>query len=204
MSFKKNICIVAVVAFLGFWANFGFALENPQAVVKTTVTDLQKEIAKQHASLENSPEKLYALVKKIVLPHIDVNYMAGLTLGSLWRGATEQQKAEFVDEFGLLLTRAYANALLKVEDYRLSFDKVSDNWQQKTFVSVSGKVQPKSGGQPSNVTYYLVKVNNEWRIYDMVIEGVSFLQNYRSQFQSFENLTSLIAKLKAKNAAEVS
>lgn len=198
MIFKRILQTLLLTSAVIWWQG-ALALDNPEMVVKETVTTLQKEITAQKASLQDSPKELYALVKKTVMPHLDINYMAGLTLRSLWRGADKEQRAQFVDEFGLLLTRAYANALLKVNDYDLRFSPVASGWEKKTFVAVSGAVVPKSGGQPSQVTYYLVNVNGQWKIYDMVVEGVSFLQNYRSQFAAYSEIAPLIAKLKEVN-----
>ncbi len=186
-----------------FWVlsvHLSFAAQNPQDMIQGTLLTLQQDISTQRASLQNSPQKLFALVKQVVMPHLDVNYMAALTVGPLWRKASKDQRTAFIDEFGLLLTRAYANALLKVTDYTLTFKPLAPGWESKQFIAVSGTIQPKSGGQqPSQVVYYLVQVRGEWKIYDFVVDGVSFLQNYRAQFQTYSDLNTLTGKLKDLN-----
>jgi phospholipid transport system substrate-binding protein len=172
------------------------AVENPQVMIQNMVLGLQQDIEADKASLKASPQKLFALVKRDVMPRLDVNYMGALTVGPLWRASSPEERARFIDQFGLLLTRAYSSALLKVTDYQLTFKPLTPGWESKQFISVSGTIQSKSGGQqPSSVVYYLVNVKGQWKIYDFVVDGISFLQNYRAQFQSFESLGSLTTKL---------
>jgi phospholipid transport system substrate-binding protein len=176
------------------------AVENPQVMIQNTLETLQADIQVHHADLKSSPAQLYALVKRDVMPHLDVNYMGALTVGHLWKASSPEVREAFIDQFGRLLTRAYSSALLRVTDYQLAFKPMAPGWESKTFISVSGTIIPKSGGQqPSAVVYYLVNVKGQWKIYDFVVDGVSFLQNYRAQFQSFTDLMTLTERLKSMN-----
>ncbi len=161
---------------------------------------LQKDIGQDHTNLKESPDKLYQLVKEVLLPVLDVEEMAGATLGQKWKGASDPQKKQFIDFFGLMLTKRYADALLTVSDYELKFRTLPKSvWRESDHVSIAGQVTSKNGGAPSRVTYYLVKKGKKWQVYDMAIEGVSLVENYRSQFQSFSNLGALIDRLKKMN-----
>ena len=198
---RKGLYGLASVLFvLHIGTSFAGEQQNPQELIQSTLLTLQQDISAQHASLQASPRKLFELVKRVVMPHLDVNYMAALTVGPMWRSASQSERNAFIEEFGLLLTRAYANALLKVTDYTLTFKPLAPGWASKQFVAVSGTIQSKSGSQqPSAVVYYLVHVKGEWKIYDFVVDGVSFLQNYRAQFQSFTDLKTLTKKLSHMN-----
>ncbi|MDF2529587.1 MAG: toluene tolerance, Ttg2 family protein [Gammaproteobacteria bacterium] len=178
-------------------------VQNPVTMIQNTVGKLQTEIAQQKDALAQNPQQLYQLVKTVVMPDVDVNQMAAMTLGPKWRSATPAEKQEFIDKFGLLLTKTYTNALLTVTDYTVVVYPMRGNdWQTEQNVSVSGTVTPKNGGQSSAVTYYLERSGNSWKIYDMAVEGVSFMKNFQSQFQSFANMQDLLARLTQLNNSQ--
>ena len=201
---KRSVQIFVFLMLTGLCvASFAAAsqpVENPVKLINATVVELQNQVVADHANLRNSPKKLFELVKKIVMPHVDVEQMAGLVLGPKWRNSTEQQKQHFIDAFGLVLTRTYINALLTVSDYKVTIYPLRGNgWQTAKYVAIQGAVQAKSGGHSSAVTYYLQRSGDTWKIYDLAVEGVSFMQNFRSQFQSFANMSDILTRLDTMN-----
>ena len=189
-----------VFLFLACAVSAVMALESPRAVIQGTVLKLQKEVSSQHVSLEQSPKKLYSIVQKVIMPSVDVNQMSALVLGPLWRGANAAERQEFVKQFSLLLTHTYANALITVSNYDVSVSPMrTDSWKHSRQAYVTGRVVPEGGGSASSVIYYLVRGGDSWKIYDFSIEGVSFVQNYRSQFSSFQNLHALNQRIEALN-----
>lgn len=178
----------------------GQQVQNPVTLIHDTVVELQQKIHADHANLKKSPIKLFKLVKSILMPHIDVDQMAGMVLGRMWNQATPEQQKTFIDEFGLLLTRTYANALLKASEYKVTIYPLrSDAWKKSHYVAVTGIVQPNGGGAASKVIYYLEREGSGWKIYDFAIEGVSIMQNFHSQFQSMGNVAASIKKLRELN-----
>jgi phospholipid transport system substrate-binding protein len=203
MTRIKNLLVSLFGLVALSFASQSMAIDNPSTLISQTVNNLQTEITSQHASLANSPEQLFAVIKKTVMPIIDVDQMAAMTLGPKWRDATPQEKNQFIDQFGLLLTKTYANALLTVSDYNITIYPVRGNaWKTENYVAVNGIVTPKNGGQSSAVTYYLERSGNGWKIYDMAVEGVSFMKNFQSQFQSFASMQALLARLTEMNAQQ--
>jgi len=185
---------------LAGWQFSFAAVQNPVNMIQNTVSTLQNRVAQQKSALAQDPQKLYALVRQVVMPEVDVDEMAAMTLGPKWRTATPAQRQQFIDEFGFLLTKTYTNALLTVTDYNVVVYPLRDNaWQSEQYVSVNGSVAPKNGGQASAVTYYLERSGNSWKIYDMAVEGVSFMKNFQSQFQSFPDMPTLLARLTELN-----
>ena len=175
-------------------------VQNPTLMLKQTVSTLQHEMQQQGVNASNNPKALYLIVKRVLMPQVAVNQMAGLALGPKWRTATPAERSQFVDQFGLMLTRTYASALLKVSDYKVHFYPLrGDGWQTLTQVAVSGAITPQSGGAISHVTYYLERDGEGWKIYDMSIEGVSLLKNFRSQFDAFSTMPVLLGKMKQLN-----
>jgi phospholipid transport system substrate-binding protein len=187
---------------LGMVCTYADTVQNPQDFVQVMVDSLQKQIAGRQDELQNNPRKLYSIIQATVIPKVDIDRMAGLALGPKWRSATPEQQKEFVDDFGLLLTKTYANAILTITDYQIIVNPLrGTSWQSSQYVSVNGAVVSQVNGQRSNLTYYLERSGDTWKIYDLAVEGVSFLKNYQSQFQSFNNMSSLLARIKALNDA---
>jgi phospholipid transport system substrate-binding protein len=90
---------------------------------------------------------------------------------------------------------------VKISDYEITVSPVrGDTWQTSQYVAVNGAVVSQSNGQKSNLTYYLERSGNSWKIYDLAIEGVSFLKNYQSQFQTFNDMNALLVKLAQLNS----
>ena len=173
---------------------------NPSTLLKNTVVTLQKEINHDRASLAKSPKKLFALVKKVVLPIVDIQRMAGITLGPKWRNATKAQQQQFIDQFGLMLTKTYSKALLTATKYDITiYPMRGEGWKNQQYVAVHGVVKPADGGAPSRVTYYLVRAGASWKIYDFAVEGVSFVQNFQRQFAKYTSLPPLIKKIEQVN-----
>jgi phospholipid transport system substrate-binding protein len=177
------------------------AVQNPQVFVQGIVTSLQGQIQGKQEQLTANPNQLYAIIRTTVMPCVDINRMAGLALGPKWRAATPTQQQDFVNAFGLLLTKTYANTIVKISDYEITVSPVrGDTWQTSQYVAVNGAVVSQSNGQKSNLTYYLERSGNSWKIYDLAIEGVSFLKNYQSQFQTFNDMNALLVKLAQLNS----
>ncbi|MDO8953583.1 MAG: ABC transporter substrate-binding protein [Gammaproteobacteria bacterium] len=200
---KIILSVLAGLLLVSASQTFADSVQNPSTMIQNTVTKLQTEISAQRASLSDNPQKLYAVVKSTIMPDVDVDQMAAMTLGPKWRSATTAERAQFIDQFGFLLTKTYAKALLTVTDYNMVIFPIRGTaWQTAQFVSVNGTVAPKNGGESSAVTYYLQRNGNGWKIYDMAVEGVSFMKNFQSQFQSFADMPSLLARLTELNASQ--
>lgn len=196
----KRLLSITITVVWSLFAITAWAEQSPVQVVKDTVVHLQQEVQKQHADLKNSPQKLYRVVNKVIMPQVAINEMAALVLGPKWRTANQQQRNEFVKQFAMLMTRTYANALLTVADYDVSVSPLrNQNWQKAKQIAVMGTVKPRNGGPSSQIIYYLVNEQSGWKIYDFSIEGVSFVQNYRSQFASFQKIQPLIERLSTLN-----
>lgn len=178
-------------------------VQNPVTDLQSTINKLQNEISSQHASLTKSPAKLYAVMKDTLIPMVAVDRMAAMTLGPKWRTATAEQKKDFVAEFSKLLTRTYARSLLQVNNYIITiFPLRGDRWKTASQLAIRGKLAAKGSQQSSAVTYYVERNGSDWKIYDFAVEGVSFVKNFQAQFQSYANISDLIAKLTKLNAAQ--
>lgn len=172
---------------------------TPQQVVTETAESLAKHVEGQQAHLEANPAELYKLVDEIFLPVFDTDYAGRLVLGKHWRTATPVQQQKFIDTFYDFLLRSYARYVLRFER-----DKV------KILPATAAAPDPKNtvvrsimqlnDGTTLPVNYSLRQTKDGWRAFDVRIEGISYVQNYRNQFNaeiSAKGIDAVIARLQA-------
>ncbi len=178
-----------------------FAIEAPDELVKRTATDVL-EIVKSDKDIQAGDQaKIFALAEEKILPNFNFERVSRLVLGKNWTRATPEQKASFQAEFRTLLLRTYATALSKYKDQKIEFLPLRMTDGANT-VTVKTKII-QSGAQPIAVDYSLAREDDTWKVYDIVIEAVSLVTNYRGQFSQEirqNGLDSLIKKLADKNA----
>ncbi len=141
------------------------------------------------------------LVEKIIYPHVDFKRISALVLGKHWRKADKQQKARFTHEFQTMLVRTYARAFVEFDDWSIRYLPVVKKSSKKVIVKTE-ILQP--GRQPVAVSYRMVKVDGEWKVYDIIIEGISLVTNYRKSFKNemkrTGSLNAVIDTLAQRNA----
>ena len=172
----------------------------PDVLVKQTADEVLTIIKNDKEIQAGNKQQLYALVEAKILPNFDFDRVCRMVLGKSWRSATPEQQAIFQKEFRSLLLRTYASALGKYKDQIIEYKPLRMEVDAKN-VSVKTQIlQP--GGQPVAVDYDLIKSENGWKVYDIVIESVSLVTNYRSQFSNeirLNGMDSLNKKLEEKN-----
>ncbi|WP_442922102.1 MlaC/ttg2D family ABC transporter substrate-binding protein [Methylotenera sp. G11] len=194
----------------GFILSAGLMAGSGAAVAEVSADDLVKQTAEDVlATIKNDKEiqagnqqKIFALAEEKILPNFDFDRVCRMVLGKNWKSASPEQQAAFQKEFRSLLLRTYATALGKYKNQVIEYKPMRAEPGAKN-VSVKTQIlQP--GGQPITVDYSLVKVDSGWKVYDIVIESVSLVTNYRSQFSNeirTNGLDSLNKKLAEKNKA---
>jgi phospholipid transport system substrate-binding protein len=145
-------------------------------------------------------------VDRIINPHVDFDRVAILVLGKNWKAATPAQQDQFKKEFRTLMVRTYTTAFTEYSDWHINYLPLDEEPSDRKAMVKTEIVQ--SGGKPVAVNYRMVLDGGEWKVYDVLIEGVSLLQNYRSTFNSEleqgETLDQLIANLSQRNALALS
>lgn len=171
-------------------------------LVKKTADEVLAVVKNDKEIQAGNQQKIFALAEEKILPNFDFDRVCRMVLGKNWKAATPEQQASFQKEFRSLLLRTYATALGKYKDQVIEYKPLRAEPGAKN-VSVKTQIlQP--GGQPIAVDYSLVKVENGWKVYDIVIESVSLVTNYRSQFSNEirqNGIDSLNKKLADKNKA---
>lgn len=178
----------------------GYASTEPYDLVKQTAEDVLSILKSDKDIQAGDQQKIYALAEEKILPNFDFDRVCRMVLGKNWRRATDTQKQDFKKEFRSLLMRTYASALSKFKNQAVEY-KPAQLSKDKKLARVKTEILQDSG--PSiGVDYTLRVKDGVWKVFDITIEKISLVTNYRSQFSSEirnNGLDSLIAKLAAKN-----
>lgn len=198
---KKIYCMFVAMLLAGFSALvFADPAMGPDELVKKTAEEVL-EIVKQDKDIQaGDQQKIFALAEEKILPNFNFERVNRLVLGKNWTKASPEQKEAFQKEFRSLLLRTYAMALSKYKNQTIEYKPLRAQ-PGDTDVTVKTQIlQP--GGPAIPVDYSLGKTPDNWKVYDIVIEGVSLVTNYRGQFSSEikqNGLDALIKKLSDKN-----
>jgi phospholipid transport system substrate-binding protein len=177
-----------------------WAIQSPQDLVQQTAEKMVSKLREERQIINQHPGRIYDLVNEIVLPHFDFERMSSWVLGKYWRSATPAQRDRFVEEFRNLLVRTYAKSLSSYSDNKISYLPFRDRPGQND-VKVRTEVD-QPGGFPIPIDYSLYLKGDEWKVYDVTIDGVSLVTNYRTTFANQirqDGLDKLIATLADRN-----
>src|SRR5688572_6746770 len=180
----RHIGILVVAAFASLVAGFALAQDNsgPRELIETSAQKMLQELDANRAAYRKDPKKVHKLVDEVLLPHFDTRYAAQMVLGKHWRAATTAQRERFVDAFYQSLLENYGTALLEFTADKLVVlpfkgDPASANATVKTEVKTSD-------GTRVPVNYSMRKTPQGWKAWDVTIEGISYVRNFRTDFGS--------------------
>lgn len=171
--------------------------DDPMSVVKTTVNQALEVLRDTQTPLAQRQDKL----RKIVSATFDFTEMAKSALGYHWKQITPAQQQEFTSAFVAFIEDSY---LSKVNDYRgqeVTFLKMTTDGNQ---AEVNTDIVQPGGKDPIHLNYQLVQEDSAWKIYDVTVDAISIIANYRNQFNRVMNnqgYDTLISDLKSKQAA---
>jgi phospholipid transport system substrate-binding protein len=194
--------INALVFALAAFSSCAFADVAPDALARS-VTDEVLAIVRADKDLQaGNPQKVAALVEAKVLPHFNFARMAQLAVGRNWRQANAEQQKTLTNEFKTLLVRTYTAAFSGYRNQSVEYKPVRMNPGDTDVVVKSLIKQPT--GQPVAVDYSMEKAGTTWKVYDVKIEGISLVENYRNTFNGEVQrggIDGLIKALQNKNKA---
>jgi len=175
--------------------------EDPIKMLKSVTDNVLKALKDNSAAIDAQPNKIYAVVDKYILPYVDFNEMSTWVAGrTAWGKASEKTRDNFVSEFQVLVIRTYATALKNYKNETVYFapQKVDTT---KDRIQISSTIV-RTSKENINLNYRLVKRQNKWLVYDVIIEGVSILQGFQAQFTNEirqKGLEPVIAQIKEHN-----
>jgi len=175
---------------------------SPEQLVQKITGDVLAAVKTDKQLAAGDKDKAVKLAEEKVLPYIDFEYATRLAVGRSWRQASPEQRQKLVNEFRNMLVRTYSNSIsayegqtLKVLPSRGKGDNSADESTVRTqFV--------RAGGQPLPIDFQMHKAGGAWKVYDIVVEGVSLVLTYRSEFDAIvkqQGIDGLIKTLAQKN-----
>jgi len=197
----KAIRVLFTILSFGLLSAPVFADDMAPDVLVKKVTDEVLAVVRTDKDLQNgNTKKAIDLVETKVLPHFNFTRMTALALGREWSKASAEQKTRLTNEFRILLVRTYSNALTAYKDQTVEY-KPFKMQAGETDVTVRTLVH-QTNGKHIGLDYALDKQADGWKVYDVVVAGVSLVTNYRESFSQeirANGVDGLISTLAAKN-----
>jgi phospholipid transport system substrate-binding protein len=197
----KRICQLLLLSFaLNAGAQASVDTSTPDALVKDVTEEVLATLRTDPSIKAGDVKKAAALVETSVLPHFNFTRMTALAVGREWRTATDEQKKQLTDEFRTLLVRTYSNALTSFRNQTVEY-RPFKMAPTDTDVTVRTQIN-QPGGRPIPIDYALEKQDAGWKVYDVMVAGVSLVTNYRETFAAemrTGGVDGLVKSLHAKN-----
>lgn len=175
---------------------------SPDALIKSVTNDVLQIVRTDKDIQSGNTKRAIELIDQKVLPHFDFMHMTRLAVGKDWRSASPDQQKALAGEFKTLLVRTYSNALTSYKDQQVDF-KPFKMQPTETDVLVRSEIK-QPGGKPVQLDYNLSKeASNGWKVYDVIVAGVSLVTNYREQFAQevrAGGIDGLVKSLQKRNA----
>lgn len=203
----KNFTQILFATVLIFTGGVQAADENPYQLLEDVATKTFARIKQEHGQIQKNPEMLRDVMEQELLPYIDYNFSALKVLGKHFRTVPKDKIPEFIQVFRQYLITTYALAMTYYNGQDVIFQPVREVGSDNT---VTVRAVVKESGRPDiNISFKLRKNNktNEWKAYDMVVEGISLLSSKQSEFESIlrqEGIQKVIDIMKEKIAQPIS
>ena len=201
----KKLLILATV-FAGMNLQLAWSQESPDALVRKNTTEILAALKADKDLAAGNQKKIEKLADEKILPLFNFVRMTQLAVGRNWKDASEAQKKSLIDEFRTLLVRTYSTSLTQFRNQTIDVKPTKMAAGDTEVVVRTQVVQP--GGQPIPIDYSLEKSGDSWKVYDVLIDGVSLVTNYRSSFNTeiqksgIDGLIKSLADRNSKNAAQ--
>ncbi len=203
MKTKHYTLFVFFIVLLNFFALTrvnASELSPPQQAIAEASDKLQQRM--QDKNFIKDFNKVNQFVNQVINPHVDFDKISSLVLGKIWKTATPDEQQRFKKEFQTLLVRTYSRAFSEFKEWSIRFLPVESEENATKVIVKTEVLQP--GVQPISVNYRMFLNEGQWKAYDIMIEGVSLVTNYRTTFseevQAKGSLSAVIDNLAKRNA----
>ena len=194
----KSILLAFATILMGMSSAFAED-QSPNEVIESAVSILTERMDGQKEALSADRQAMYALIDEVLLPRFDRKFAAQIVLAKNWRTATEEQRTRFIEAFYQALVRKYADGLLEFDQDKVSVlpfrgDASSKRAKVRTTINLDD-------GSSASVDYELVKRESGWLLFNVVIEGISYVRNFRAELDSeirSSSLDAVIERLEAE------
>lgn len=183
---RRTISLIAIslVAMVATFVTLGAANAadepGPKELIEASAQKMLKELDANRAAYRKEPKRVHQLVDEVLLPHFDTTYAARMVLGKHWRTATADQRQRFIGAFYQSLLENYGSALLEFTADKLVVLPFKSE-PNATSATVRTEVKTSSGTRVP-VNYTMRKTESGWKAWDVTIEGISYVRNFRTDF----------------------
>ena len=171
----------------------------PQLAIETASNKLQEKM--KDKTFIKDFAKVNQFVNEAILPSTDFEKISALVLGKLWKTANPDERERFKKEFQTLLVRTYSRAFVEFKDWSIRYLPIEMETEATKVIVKTEVLQP--GLKPVAVDYRMLQTDGDWKAYDILIEGVSLVTNYRTTFstevQNKGSLNAVIDSLAKRN-----
>ncbi len=201
----KKLIVLTTLA-IALLPHVASAQDAPDALIQKSTSEILAAIKADKDLAAGDQKKIEKLADEKVLPYFNFARMTQLAVGRNWRDASDAQKKSLIDEFRLLLVRTYSTSLTQFRNQTIVV-KPMKMVAGDTEVVVKTQIN-QPGGQPIPIDYSMEKSTGSWKVFDVLIDGVSLVTNYRSSFNSeiqksgIDGLIKSLSERNAKNAAK--
>ncbi len=179
---RISIVLLLLAVFAAPWLAAADQERAPHEIIATAANSMAEQIKGRKDYLDENRGELYALINEILVPHFDTRYAGRLVLGKYWKAVTKEQRDRFIDVFYEFLLQSYANGVLRFDEDAITVYPIETGLDDKRAI-VKTEMRMDDGSRVP-VNYSMRKSKAGWRVYDVRIEGVSYIQNYRNQFNA--------------------
>jgi len=183
------------------FATAALAQEAPDVLVKNVSQEVLGIIKSDPKVQAGDQARIREVVETKLLPNFDFERLTALAMGRNWRQATPEQQKQLVEQFRTLLVRTYSGALTQYRDQTMDYKPLRAD-ANATEVTVRTEVV-RQGQAPVPIDYSMAKGASGWKVYDVIVGGVSLVTNYRDEFNEqikSGGIDGLIKTLQAKNS----
>lgn len=183
--------LILLLAFLACGTGLAMAEDSPNAVIESSVTLLAEKLDGRKEELAGNRQELYTIIDGILMPRFDRRFAAQVVLAKHWRTASEEQQTRFIEAFYRALLRQYSDGILEFDPDMITVLPFRGDATKKR-TRVRSTVALDDGSKVA-VDYELVKRKAGWLVFNVVIEGVSYVRNFRAELDSEIRASSLDA-----------
>lgn len=199
-KFIKKVIFFNIFFFLAT-SNIAFAKQEDPIFTLERITDKVLITLKQNkVQIDKHPDRIYDIVNKVIVPHIDFEEISKWIMGKkIWRTSAPTVRSDFIKELRSVVVKTYAISLHNYSDEKIVFYPLKKRTKIRKRMQISSKIVSNRRNQDIHIDFRIISTGNTWKVYDLVVEGVSLLKGLQAQFTEMikkEGLKKVIVKMK--------
>lgn len=197
----KKYCALLTLIGAVIYGSIVNAAQAPQAMLESVTQQMLTKLKTEKTAVQQNSDRLIQIVDQIIMPHVDIEETAKRILAKNWRTMTSTQRQQFTKEFEIQLIRTYSAAFRSYDQQHIVFVGTRPNPQDPHRTEVRSLIK-EAGQTDIPVNYRLLKKGQEWKVYDIIVEGISIVSSYRTQFNDAiarEGIDQVIRNMHQKN-----